>query len=260
MGLADRIFERIKEAVRARVPDARLPDTLPRNARDLWQLLELGVQVLRDIAAPRPPAPSRAEPFWQTAPAPASATPPSQPEPQAVPERPLDAATPDLPAGYAEGRVVLLPRDAHSLHAYCDQMTPAEEEARRRSHGRVGLRLRDVTDRGAAPAHFDLPRGDPFKPLTLPALPEHTYVAELGFWDAEGRFSPLRWSAPATAPPAAPSPQVRDAFATVPWAPGPLDARAAREAVARATPAAKRGRRTAEAWSGVLPTSPSPKR
>lgn len=58
----------------------------------------------------------------------------------------VDEGLPDLPAGYGESRIVLMPRDPQWAYAYWDIPSEHKEELRRQGGARLALRFYDVTD------------------------------------------------------------------------------------------------------------------
>jgi hypothetical protein len=58
----------------------------------------------------------------------------------------VDANLPDLPEGYGESHIVLMPRDPQWGYAYWDVPNDYKEELRRQGGERLALRLCDVTD------------------------------------------------------------------------------------------------------------------
>lgn len=101
-------------------------------------------------------------------------------------------ATPPLPHGYADDRVVLLTRDPHTLFAYWD-LAPGAPEPTGAATARLVLRVHDLTLLDFADArplrHHDLdvdrPVGSQYVPLEGAA---GTYRAEIGWRWSDGRF------------------------------------------------------------------------
>jgi len=58
----------------------------------------------------------------------------------------VDEALGDLPAGYGESRIVLLPRDPQWAYTYWDIPNDHKEELRRQGGQTLALRIYDVTD------------------------------------------------------------------------------------------------------------------
>jgi hypothetical protein len=58
----------------------------------------------------------------------------------------VDEGLPDLPEGYGESRIVLMPRDPQWSYVYWDIPNEQKESLRRQGGTRLALRLYDVTD------------------------------------------------------------------------------------------------------------------
>ena len=58
----------------------------------------------------------------------------------------VDEGLPDLPSGYGESRIVLMPRDPQWAYTYWDIPNSHKEELRRQGGDRLALRFYDVTD------------------------------------------------------------------------------------------------------------------
>ncbi|MGA7933178.1 MAG: DUF4912 domain-containing protein, partial [Kovacikia sp.] len=58
----------------------------------------------------------------------------------------VDEGLPDLPDGYGDSRIVLMPRDPQWAYAYWDVTNEQKEDLRRQGGQQLALRLYDVTD------------------------------------------------------------------------------------------------------------------
>ena len=59
----------------------------------------------------------------------------------------VDHGLPELPSGYGDSRIVLMPRDPQWAYAYWDIPNDHKEELRRQGGQQLALRIYDVTDR-----------------------------------------------------------------------------------------------------------------
>jgi hypothetical protein len=134
----------------------------------------------------------------------------------------IDRGLPELPEGYGDNRVVLLPRDPKWLYAYWD-ITNEHKEAARRTGGRaLALRLYDVTDVvfDGTNAHgmweqeaHELARN---WYLHVP-IPNRHYCLEVGYRGGHGDWHLLARSNTVAAPAERPSERVHDVFVTMPF-------------------------------------------
>lgn len=204
-----------KRATPALVTTARIP-RLPPSKR--------GPRTSARLTSARPTigapplvrmAPSIAPPLIETTPAPAAAT----------SLQPAAGTGGHLPPRYGSTQLVLLVRDPWWLYAYWE-VTPARAaEVQRRmtpeeraQHATI-LRLYDVTDRAA-----DAARAHRWMDVVLThdvdnwfvdtGEANRTWVAELGYRTAHGRFYPLVRSNVVTTPRAGPSDQFDEAWMT----------------------------------------------
>ena len=134
----------------------------------------------------------------------------------------VDEGLGDLPAGYGESRIVMMPRDPLWAYVYWD--IPNEHRAEVRSQGgqQLALRMYDATD-------LDLNSQTPHSVQEYPcdelarewylAIPvsDRDYVAEIGYRTFDGRWLMLSRSAAVRIPPTYPSDWVDDHFVTVDW-------------------------------------------
>ena len=128
----------------------------------------------------------------------------------------------ELPDGYGESRIVLMPRDPQWAYAYWDVPNTHKEELRRQGGQQLALRIYDVTD-------IDIDRQAPHSVqeylcdemarewyLPIP-VSDRDYVADIGYRCADGRWLILARSATVSIPPVYPSDWIEDAFITVDW-------------------------------------------
>jgi len=132
----------------------------------------------------------------------------------------VDEALGDLPAGYGESRIVLLPRDPQWAYTYWDIPNDHKEELRRQGGQTLALRIYDVTD-------IDLDYQSPHSLQEYPAdelarewyLPipvsDRDYVIDVGYRTADGGWLVLARSARVHIPPVYPSDWIEDVFITV---------------------------------------------
>ena len=134
----------------------------------------------------------------------------------------VDEGLPDLPDGYGESRIVLMPRDPEWAYVYWDVSNEHKEEVRRQGGYRLALRLYDVTDidLNRQSAHnlqqYDCDELANNWHLPIP-VSDRDYVAEIGYLTLDGRWLMLVRSNPIHVPPVYPSDWTEDHFATVSW-------------------------------------------
>ncbi|MBD1916289.1 MULTISPECIES: DUF4912 domain-containing protein [Cyanophyceae] len=134
----------------------------------------------------------------------------------------VDEGLADLPSGYGESRVVLMPRDPQWAYCYWDIPHTHKDELRRQGGSRLALRFYDVTD-------IDFLRQTPHSLqqyecdemarewyIPIP-VSDRDYVAEIGYLCNDGRWLVLARSLPVHIPPVYPSDWVEDHFVTVDW-------------------------------------------
>ena len=122
----------------------------------------------------------------------------------------VDEGLADLPGGYGESRIVLMPRDPQWAYTYWD--TPNGHKAELRSQGgeRLALRLYDVTDidLGQQAAHstqqFDCDELARHWYLPIP-ISDRDYQVEIGYLTGDGRWLVLARSNTVRIPPVYPS-------------------------------------------------------
>lgn len=134
----------------------------------------------------------------------------------------VDEDLPDLPEGYGESRIVLMPRDPQWAYAYWD--IPNDHKAALRDQGgtRLALRLYDVTDLDLTtqrPHSLQQYECDELARDWYLAVPvsDRDYIAEIGYVTEDGRWLMLARSAPVRVPPVYPSDWFEDQFLTIEW-------------------------------------------
>lgn len=134
----------------------------------------------------------------------------------------VDEGLGDLPGGYGESRIVLMPRDPQWAYAYWDVPNEHREELRRQGGQQLALRLYDVTninlDNQIPHSVQEYPCDELAREWYLPIpVSDRDYVVEIGYRCADGRWLVLARSAPVHIPPTYPSDWVWDQFITVDW-------------------------------------------
>ena len=128
----------------------------------------------------------------------------------------------DLPGGYGESRIVLMPRDPQWAYAYWDIPGSHKEEMRRQGGVRLAIRFYDVTDvdiDAVSPHSLQQYECDEMAREWILPIPvsDRDYVAEIGYVSADGRWLLMARSAPIHVPPVYPSDWLEDHFVTVSW-------------------------------------------
>lgn len=134
----------------------------------------------------------------------------------------VDDGLGDLPGGYGESRIVLLPRDPQWAYAYWDIPNEHKQELRNQGGNRLALRFYDVTD---IDIHSQSPHslqqyecGEVAREWYLPVpVSDRDYSVEVGYVCDDGRWLMLSRSAPIRIPPVYPSDWIEDKFVTVDW-------------------------------------------
>lgn len=134
----------------------------------------------------------------------------------------VDEVLNDLPDGYGESRIVLMPRDPQWAYAYWDIPNSHKEDLRRQGGMRLALRFYDVTD---IDINYQRPHSlqqyecdELAREWYLPVpVSDRDYVVEIGYICADGRWLVLARSAPVHIPPVYPSDWIEDQFITVSW-------------------------------------------
>lgn len=134
----------------------------------------------------------------------------------------VDEGLPDLPSGYGESRIVLMPRDPQWAYTYWDIPAEHKDDLRRQGGVRLALRFYDVTDidlNYQAPHSLQQYECDEMARdwyLPIP-VSDRDYVAEIGYICNDGRWLVLARSLPVHIPPVYPSDWIEDHFITVDW-------------------------------------------
>jgi uncharacterized protein len=128
----------------------------------------------------------------------------------------------DLPGGYGECRIVLMPRDPQWAYAYWDVPNENRQYLREQGGQQLALRLYDVTDidLGYQAPHSVQEYGcdELAKEWYMPIpISDRDYVAEIGYRTWDGRWLTLTRSAAVRIPPVYPSDWIEDHFLTLDW-------------------------------------------
>ncbi|MGG6263501.1 DUF4912 domain-containing protein [Leptolyngbya sp. AN03gr2] len=134
----------------------------------------------------------------------------------------VDADLIDLPEGYGESRIVLMPRDPQWAYTYWDIPNEHKQELRRQGGQQLALRVYDVTDINSdtqAPHSVqEYPCDEMAREWYLPVpVSDRDYAIEVGYRTADGRWLVLARSAPVRVPPVYPSDWIEDHFITLAW-------------------------------------------
>ncbi len=134
----------------------------------------------------------------------------------------VDAALPDLPSGYGESRIFLMPRDSQWAYAYWDIPNEHRNELRAQGGQQLALRLYDVTDINISyqsPHNLqEHPCDELAREWYMPVpVSDRDYMLEIGYRTWDGRWLVLAQSAAMRIPPVYPSDWVEDHFLTVDW-------------------------------------------
>lgn len=128
----------------------------------------------------------------------------------------------ELPDGYGDSRIVLMPRDPQWAYAYWDIPNAHKEELRRQGGQQLALRIYDVTDidiNSQAPHSVQEYLCDEMAREWYLPIPvsDRDYVADIGYRCADGRWLTLARSTSVSIPPVYPSDWVDDVFVSVGW-------------------------------------------
>ncbi|MBF2085380.1 MAG: DUF4912 domain-containing protein [Thermoleptolyngbya sp. C42_A2020_037] len=134
----------------------------------------------------------------------------------------VDTNLPDLPDGYGESRIVLMPRDPQWAYTYWD--VPDQHKALLRGQGgqRLALRLYDVTDidansqRPHSVQQYDCDELARDWYLPIP-VSDRDYLVEIGYLTPDGMWLVLARSNAVRIPPIYPSDWFEDQFITLGW-------------------------------------------
>ncbi|GAB4324848.1 MAG: hypothetical protein OHK0047_09490 [Leptolyngbyaceae cyanobacterium] len=134
----------------------------------------------------------------------------------------VDEGLLELPDGYGDCRIVLMPRDPQWAYAYWDITNEAKEVLRQQGGQQLALRIYDVTDINLA---FQSPHSVQEYPcdelarewyLPIP-VSDRDYVVDIGYRCLDGRWLLLARSATVRIPPIYPSDWIEDHFLTISW-------------------------------------------
>ncbi|MEG4212568.1 DUF4912 domain-containing protein [Microcoleus sp. S13_B4] len=134
----------------------------------------------------------------------------------------VDEGLADLPNGYGESRVVLMPRDPEWAYTYWDIPNDRKEELRRQGGQQLALRIYDVTDVNLdiqSPHSIqEYPCDELAREWYVPIpVSDRDYAIDIGYRCADGRWLVLARSAQVRVPPVYPSDWIEDQFITLDW-------------------------------------------
>lgn len=134
----------------------------------------------------------------------------------------VDEDLAELPAGYGDSRIVLMPRDPQWAYTYWDISNDHKEDLRRQGGQQLSLRIYDVTnlDLNYQSPHSiqEYPCDELAREWYLPMpVSDRDYVVDIGYRCADGRWLVLARSAPVRVPPVYPSDWIEDQFITINW-------------------------------------------
>lgn len=134
----------------------------------------------------------------------------------------VDEDLTELPEGYGESRVVLMPRDPQWAYTYWDISNEHKESLRYQGGQQIALRLYDVTDISldyqSPHSVQEYPCDELAREWYLPVpVSDRDYTVEIGYRCADGRWLVLARSAPVRVPPVYPSDWIEDQFITLSW-------------------------------------------
>ncbi|MHC5674808.1 DUF4912 domain-containing protein [Nostoc sp.] len=132
----------------------------------------------------------------------------------------VDEGLADLPSGYGDSRIVLLPRDPQWAYTYWDIPNEHKEELRRQGGQQLALRIYDVSDINIeyqSPHSIqEYPADELAREWYIPVpVSDRDYVIDIGYRAADGRWLVLARSARVHIPPVYPSDWIEDVFVTV---------------------------------------------
>ncbi|PSB05008.1 DUF4912 domain-containing protein [Merismopedia glauca] len=134
----------------------------------------------------------------------------------------VDEGLKDLPEGYGESRIVLLPRDPQWGYTYWDVPQEKKQELRFQGGQQLALRVYDVTDINinyqSPHSVQEYPCDELAREWFLPIpVSDRDYVVDIGYRCADGRWLVLARSLPVHVPPVYPSDWIEDTFISVNW-------------------------------------------
>ncbi len=132
----------------------------------------------------------------------------------------VDEGLADLPDGYGESCIVLMPRDPQWAYTYWDIPNDHKQELRRQGGQQLALRIYDVTDieldYQSPHSIQEYPCDELAREWYLPIpVSDRDYAIDIGYRCADGRFLILARSAKVHVPPVYPSDWIEDIFVTV---------------------------------------------
>jgi ABC-type phosphate transport system substrate-binding protein len=134
----------------------------------------------------------------------------------------VDTTLPDLPNGYGESQIFLLPRDPNWAYTYWDVPNTHKEAIRQQGGTRLALRLYDVTgidldeQRPHGVQQYDCEElaRDWYIPVPVS---DRDYIVEIGYLATDGQWLMMARSNPTRIPPVYPSDWLDEQFITVNW-------------------------------------------
>lgn len=134
----------------------------------------------------------------------------------------VDEELAELPSGYGDSRIVLMPRDPQWAYTYWDIPNEHKEDLRRQGGQQLALRIYDVTDitlEYQSPHSIqEYPCDELAREWYLPMpVSDRDYVVDIGYRCADGRWLVLARSTPVRVPPVYPCDWIEDQFITVSW-------------------------------------------
>jgi ABC-type phosphate transport system substrate-binding protein len=134
----------------------------------------------------------------------------------------VDDGLAELPAGYGESHIVLMPRDPQWAYAYWDVSESHKAALRHEGGDRLALRFYDVTDTEFSQQNpHSLQQYDCEEIATnwyIPVpLSDRDYIVEIGYLTQDERWLMLARSAPIRIPPIYPSDLIEEQDVTIAW-------------------------------------------
>ncbi len=136
--------------------------------------------------------------------------------------RDIDSTLPDLPIGYGDGSIHLMPRDPKWMFCYWDISEEKRAGSGKYHSGRLTLRLHDVTHvvfngtNSWSVHQFALNEEARWWYIPVPSEGRH-FMAELGYRMPDGTWNSLGTSDAVIPPPGSQSPWVHDVFVSLPF-------------------------------------------
>ena len=134
----------------------------------------------------------------------------------------LDRDLGELPSGYGDSRIVVMPRDPQWAYCYWDVANESKEDLRRQGGQQLALRIYDTTDldiNSESPHSVQEYLCDEMaREWYLPVpVSDRNYVVDIGYRCNDGRWLVLARSNSIRIPPVYPSDWIEDNFVTVDW-------------------------------------------